>query len=60
MALEHIHPGHWDAIAAEDFITKNFSEVRWAKYGIAEYGTDGCGDCLLGCKDVLFQPRPTT
>ena len=24
-------PGHWNAIAAEDFITKNFSEVRWAR-----------------------------
>jgi hypothetical protein len=24
-------PGHWDAIAAEDFIKKNFSEVRWAR-----------------------------
>lgn len=24
-------PGHWDAIAAEDFITKNYSEVRWAR-----------------------------
>jgi PAP2 superfamily len=24
-------PGHWDAIAAEDFINKNFSEVRWAR-----------------------------
>ena len=24
-------PGHWDAIAAEDFITKNFSEVSWAR-----------------------------
>ncbi len=24
-------PGHWNAIAAEDFITKNYSEVRWAR-----------------------------
>ncbi|MCW3088622.1 MAG: phosphatase family protein [Sediminibacterium sp.] len=24
-------PGHWNAIAAEDFIGKNFSEVRWAR-----------------------------
>ncbi len=23
--------GHWDAIAAEDFITKNYSELRWAR-----------------------------
>jgi len=26
-----IPPGHWDAIAAEDFITQNFSEIRWAR-----------------------------
>ena len=24
-------PGHWDAIAAEDFVKQNFSEVRWAR-----------------------------
>ena len=24
-------PGHWNAIASEDFIGKNFSEVRWAR-----------------------------
>ncbi|MDE3234606.1 MAG: vanadium-dependent haloperoxidase [Bacteroidota bacterium] len=24
-------PGHWNAIASEDFIPKNFSEVRWAR-----------------------------
>ena len=24
-------PGHWDAIAAEDFIKKGYSEVRWAR-----------------------------
>ncbi|MES1221542.1 MAG: PA-phosphatase, partial [Bacteroidota bacterium] len=24
-------PGHWNAIAAEDFIKQNFSEVRWAR-----------------------------
>ncbi|MFX6808032.1 hypothetical protein ABTH26_20205, partial [Acinetobacter baumannii] len=23
-------PGHWNAIASEDFINLNFSEVRWA------------------------------
>ena len=27
----HTPAGHWDAIAAEDFITKNYSEVRWAR-----------------------------
>jgi membrane-associated phospholipid phosphatase len=24
-------PGHWNAVAAEDFIAKNLSEVRWAR-----------------------------
>jgi hypothetical protein len=24
-------PGHWNAIAAEDFVKQNYSEVRWAR-----------------------------
>jgi hypothetical protein len=24
-------PGHWNAIAAEDFVKQNFSEIRWAR-----------------------------
>jgi len=53
-------PGHWDAIAAEDFITKNFSEVRWARnmalLNMAEM------DAGISCWDIkyyYFNPRPT-
>ncbi|MDP4150459.1 MAG: phosphatase PAP2 family protein [Bacteroidota bacterium] len=53
-------PGHWDAIAAEDFIKKNFSEVRWARnfalLNMAEM------DAAIVCWDVkyhYFNPRPS-
>lgn len=53
-------PGHWDMIAAEDFITKNFSEVRWARnmalLNMAEF------DAAIVCWDTkyfYFNPRPS-
>lgn len=53
-------PGHWNAIAAEDFIAKNFSEVRWARnmalLNMAEM------DAAVSCWDIkyfYFNPRPT-
>lgn len=53
-------PGHWVAIAKEDFIPKNFSEVRWARnmalLGMAEM------DAAIVCWDTkyyYFNPRPT-
>ncbi|MEP6749891.1 MAG: phosphatase PAP2 family protein [Bacteroidota bacterium] len=53
-------PGHWNAIAAADFITKNFSEVRWARnlalLNMAEM------DAAIVCWDTkyfYFNPRPT-
>jgi hypothetical protein len=53
-------PGHWNAIAAEDFVTKNFSEVRWARnlalLNLAEM------DAAISCWDIkyyYFNPRPT-
>jgi membrane-associated phospholipid phosphatase len=52
-------PGHWMAIAAEDFIKKNFSEVRWARnmalLAMAEM------DAAIVCWDTkyyYFNPRP--
>ncbi|HEY4290125.1 MAG TPA: phosphatase PAP2 family protein [Puia sp.] len=52
--------GHWNAIAAEDFITRNFSEVRWARnmalLNMAEM------DAGISCWDIkyfYFNPRPT-
>ncbi len=53
-------PGHWNAIAAEDFITKKFSEVRWARnmalLNMAEM------DAVIVCwntKYFYYNPRPT-
>jgi PAP2 superfamily len=53
-------PGHWMAIAAEDFITKNFSEVRWAR-NMALVGMTEM-DAAIVCWDTkyfYFNPRPT-
>ena len=53
-------PGHWDAVAAEDFIKQNYSEVRWARnmalLNMAEM------DAAIVCWDTkynYFNPRPT-
>lgn len=52
-------PGHWNAIATEDFIKQNFSEVRWARnlalLNMAEM------DAAIVCwntKYFYFNPRP--
>lgn len=53
-------PGHWDAIAAEDFIPKNFSEVRWAR-NMALINMS-LMDAAIVCWDTkyyYFNPRPT-
>jgi hypothetical protein len=53
-------PGHWDAIAAEDFIKKNFSEVRWAR-NMALLNMS-LMDAAIVCWDTkyyYFNPRPT-
>jgi membrane-associated phospholipid phosphatase len=53
-------PGHWDAIAAEDFIIENFSEVRWAR-NMALLNMS-LMDAAIVCWDTkyfYFNPRPT-
>ncbi|KYP15673.1 vanadium-dependent haloperoxidase [Flavihumibacter sp. CACIAM 22H1] len=53
-------PGHWDAIAAEDFIKKDFSEVRWAR-NMALINM-ALMDAAIVCWDTkyfYFNPRPT-
>lgn len=53
-------PGHWDAIAAEDFIKKNFSEVRWARNMALLNMT--LMDAAIVCWDTkmhYFNPRPS-
>jgi hypothetical protein len=52
--------GHWDAIASEDWVQKNFSEVRWARNMALLNMT--MMDCAIVCWDTkmfYFNPRPT-
>ena len=52
--------GHWDQIAAEDFIKKNWSEVRWARNMALLNMT--LMDAAIVCWDAkmfYFNPRPT-
>ena len=53
-------PGHWNAIAADDFIKKNFSEVRWAR-NMALLNM-AMMDAAIVCWDTkmfYFNPRPS-
>lgn len=52
--------GHWDAIAAEDFIKKNYSELRWAR-NMALLNMS-LMDAAIVCWDTkfyYFNPRPS-
>jgi membrane-associated phospholipid phosphatase len=53
-------PGHWNAIAAEEFVQQNFSEVRWAR-NMALLNMS-LMDAAIACWDakyVYFNPRPS-
>ena len=53
-------PGHWNAIASEDFVKQNFSEVRWAR-NLALLNMSMM-DAAIACWDakyVYFNPRPS-
>jgi len=53
-------PGHWDAIAAEDFIKMNFSEVRWARnMALLNMALMDAGIVCWEAKYYYFNPRPT-
>ncbi|RYE24222.1 MAG: phosphatase PAP2 family protein [Sphingobacteriaceae bacterium] len=52
-------PGHWNAIAADEFVKQNYSEIRWARnlalLNMAEM------DAAIACWDAkyyYFNPRP--
>ncbi len=52
-------PGHWDAIAAEDFISKNFSEVRWARnMALINMSLMDAAIVCWDTKYTYFNPRP--
>ncbi|MFN5134878.1 MAG: phosphatase PAP2 family protein [Chitinophagaceae bacterium] len=53
-------PGHWNAIAADDFLKQNFSEVRWAR-NLALLNMS-LMDAAVACWDAkytYFNPRPS-
>lgn len=53
-------PGHWNAIAAEDFIQQNFSEVRWARnMALLNMAEMDAGIVCWNTKYYYFNPRPT-
>lgn len=53
-------PGHWNAIAAEDFIGKNFSEVRWARnFALLNMTMMDAAIVCWDTKYYYFNPRPT-
>jgi len=53
-------PGHWNAIAAESFVTQNWSEVRWARaFALLNMSLM---DAAIACWDAKFHyynPRPS-
>lgn len=53
-------PGHWNTIAADDFINQNYSEVRWAR-NMALLNM-ALMDAAIACWDAkyaYFNPRPS-
>lgn len=53
-------PGHWNTIASEDFVSLNFSEVRWAR-NMALLNMS-LMDAAIACWDAkytYFNPRPS-
>jgi len=53
-------PGHWNAIAADDFLKQGFSEVRWAR-NMALLNMSMM-DAAIACWDAkyfYFNPRPS-
>lgn len=51
--------GHWNAIAAEDFLKKNFSEVRWARnLALLNMALMDAGIVCWDTKNYYFNPRP--
>jgi hypothetical protein len=52
--------GHWDAIAAEDFVSKNYSEVRWARnMALLNMALMDASIVCWDTKFAYFNPRPS-
>ena len=53
-------PGHWDAIASEEFVKENYSEVRWARnMALINMALMDAGIICWDAKYFYFNPRPT-
>ncbi len=53
-------PGHWNSIAAEDFILQNYSEVRWARnMALLNMSLMDAGIVCWNTKYFYFNPRPS-
>ena len=53
-------PGHWNAIAAEDFVNQRFSEVRWARnLALLNMSMMDASVVCWDAKFFYFNPRPS-
>ncbi|TAG08850.1 MAG: phosphatase PAP2 family protein, partial [Sphingobacteriia bacterium] len=53
-------PGHWNAIASEDFVKEKFSEVRWARnMALLNMGIMDAGITCWDTKYTYYNPRPS-
>lgn len=51
--------GHWNAIAAEEFVQQNYSEVRWARnMALLNMAEMDAGIVCWNTKYYYFNPRP--
>lgn len=52
--------GHWNAIAADEFVKQNYSEVRWARnYALLNMAQMDAAIVCWDTKYAYFNPRPT-
>jgi len=52
--------GHWNAIAAEEFVKENYSEIRWARnLALLNMALMDAGIICWDAKYFYFNPRPS-
>jgi hypothetical protein len=52
--------GHWNAIAADEFVKENYSEVRWARnFALLNMAEMDVAICCWDTKYFYFNERPT-
>ncbi|MEP6713149.1 MAG: phosphatase PAP2 family protein [Ferruginibacter sp.] len=53
-------PGHWNEIAAKEFVKNNYSEVRWARnMALLNMSMMDAAICCWDAKYLYFNPRPS-